>query len=302
MKLRESWVRATQLLSEESVSDPAIEAEAMVRHATALDRAGFFASLNDEVAAAAQGRIDGLVERRSSGEPLFYMLGHREFYGLELYVDAAVLIPRQETELLVDLALQHCRQYAGRRLTVLDVGTGSGAIAVALACHLPSATVHATDSSREALLVADANMKRHNLSDRVHLVQTDLLGCLNTTVDVIVSNPPYIASEDIGGLADEVRQEPRSAIDGGMDGLGPTARLLIQAQGHIRPGGLVLVETDPQHIERAIQLGRDAFPDALVWYERDLLGMPRVIVVGVPPYGPPAGAITTRAVRGPALR
>jgi len=283
VKLRVSWVQATQQLSEEGIPDPAIEAEAIMRHATTQDRAGFFASLNEEVDAVEQDQINSLVERRRNREPLFYLLGHREFYGFEIYVDSAVLIPRQETELLVDLTLQHCADYGKRQVTIVDVGTGSGAIALALARHLPAAKIYATDSSREALLVAKTNLETHDLVDRVHLIQTDLLRGLDTTADVIVSNPPYIASGDIASLPIEVQQEPKSAVDGGEEGVELTTRMLKQALPRIRPGGLILFETAPWHIERAIQISRDSFPYARVWQEQDLLGIPRAIMLQMPP-------------------
>ena len=278
MTVRESWVRARDRLARRQVSDAALEAEVLLRSAMDADRAEFFASLQDELAPRDQETVGRWVERRLAGEPLAYILGRREFYGLDFIVGPQVMVPRQETELLVELALEFANRNPDRSLTIADVGTGSGAIAVALASNLPQATVYATDTSQEALALANVNRRRHWVSNRVRLRHGDLLDALDAPVDMIVSNPPYLNSGDLGTLAVEVRQEPQQALDGGPDGLQVTRRLLEQAPAYLTPGGYLLVEIAPQQRDAVSEMARQAFDGADVSFAHDLLGLPRVIV------------------------
>ena len=275
--LRAAWVQASERLSRLGVEDSALESEALLRGALEIDRAAFFAGLEDEVGPRDLERLGSMVERRERGEPLAYILGWREFYGLEMRVTPAVLIPRQETELLVDKAVE---LGAGRSaITIADVGTGSGAVAVALAVNLPSCRVYATDVSQAALDVAETNCRRHEVSRRVRLTRGDLLAPVGGPVDLVVSNPPYIRSGQIARLSREVRREPVVALDGGPDGLDLTRRLCEQAPAALKPGGTMLVEIDPPQLEAVMALAAASFPDGRVSYLRDLSGEPRAAAV-----------------------
>ena len=294
MKIRELLVRAAKRLSNyrvpklsvdrrplsNGIPDPNLEAEVLMRHILGMERAQFFAALDEPLAPDQQRQIRQVVRRRLDGEPLAYIVGHREFYGLEFVVNAHVMIPRQESELLVDKVLEFCSDKMHRGpLHIVDVGTGSGAVAIAIARNLRQSVVYATDLRREALTVADVNRRRHGVLDRVHLCQGDLLQFLNRPLDVIVSNPPYIRADEIQHLAPEVRNEPVWALDGGADGLEVIRRLLQQAPEYIRPGGLILLEIDPEQFESARQLARQAMPGARVLFAKDLLGLARVVIV-----------------------
>ena len=284
MTVGQSLARIADHLSTGGIADSRIEAEVLLRHMLGMDRAEFFAALAVPLTPSQEGGLRRLVGRRLDGEPLAYITGHREFYGLDLVVGPAVLIPRQETELLVDNALELCAGRAKREpVRVADVGTGCGGVAIAIAAHLPDATVYATDISPGALAVADVNRRRLGVSKRVHLCQGDLLEPLPEPVDIIVSNPPYISTDAIADLADEVRREPTSALDGGTDGLAVTRRLLDQVRDHLRPGGCVLVEIDSWQLESACRIAREAIPAARVSYATDLLGSPRVVVADLDP-------------------
>ena len=282
MRIRESWMRAGKQLADDGIVEASIEAEVLLRHALDMERADFFAALNDRLTPLQEEAAGRLLERRAAGEPLAYVLGHREFYGLDFCVNPHVLIPRQETELLVDKVLELSRESPEQRLQIADVGTGSGAIAVAIARNLPLATIYATDSSQEALDVAGVNVRRHRLSERVHLRHGDLLEVLTTPVDVIVSNPPYLRTSEIAGLQHEVTREPACALDGGTDGLDIMGRLFRQALHYMRPGGRLLVEIAPQQLEPVLRMGRQAFPVARISFDRDLLGSPRVVSIALP--------------------
>ena len=277
--LREAWAHARDRLADAGMADASLEAEVLLRSALGVDRTGFLASLGETVPNSRLSAVEGLLARRLDGEPLAYVVGTREFYGLELTVDPSVLIPRQETEHLVDAVVDYSLRRGDPPLDVADVGTGSGAIAVAVAHRLPAATVHATDDSARALEVADANVRRHGVAARVSLREGDLLGALPGPVDVIVSNPPYIPTGELASLPPDVRREPVEALDGGPDGLRVTRRLVRGAPDFLRPGGRLVVEIAPEQLDAVVAEASEAFPGAEVGFEHDLSGNPRLVVV-----------------------
>jgi len=282
MRIGQARVATANRLAAAGVQEAGIEAEALVRHVLGTDRAGYFASIGTSLEPDNKALLNGLVARRASGEPLAYVLGHREFYGLEFMVNPSVLVPRQETELLVDAVLDHADSRAPASLTIADVGTGCGAIAVVLASRVPDVTVYATDLSAEALAVARVNSDSHGVSSGVKLVQGDLLGALPSVVDVIVSNPPYLRTGLLPTLARELRWEPACALDGGADGLAVIRRLLAQASDRLSSDGALFVEIDPPLTEPVMGMARSLFPLATVFILPDLLGLPRVVGVRQP--------------------
>jgi len=214
------------------------------------------------------------VRRRASGYPLPYLTGHIEFYRLEFEVTPDVLIPRSETETLVGLAL------ARRPATIVDVGTGSGCVAVSLAIHLPQAVIYAIDISPATLAVARRNVERHGVAGRVRLIAGDVLTPRPSPVDLIVSNPPYISTGECSSLPASVRNhEPRLALDGGTDGLAIVRRLLAQAPAVLRPGGGLLIEIGADQGEAASHLARIFFPRATIRVHPDLARRDRVLEI-----------------------
>ena len=267
-------------LSQAGVCDAGLEAEVLIRHLLRMERAEFFASPDRELGLSQQRRLSALVRRRADSEPLAYITGHREFYGLDFVVGPGVLIPRQETELLVEKALEFCSARGpDARPRISDIGTGSGAVAIAIARNMPRATVYATDLSRAALVIADANRRRHRVAHQVHLRHGDLFDALTGPVDLLVSNPPYIRSGDIHCLAPEIQWEPSAALDGGAEGLDVIRRLLRQASDYLRPGGRVLVEIAPEQLEAVRNIAQESVPGAEVSFHEDLLRLPRVVAV-----------------------
>ena len=281
--LQQSLAAIRTVLCDGSVVEWQIEAEVLLRHVLGLDRSEFLAEvyvgsggLNVDQSVA----MRSLVDRRLSGEPLAYIVGQREFYGLTLEVDSRVLIPRQETELLVDIVLEHLASSRLRDPIVVDVGTGSGSVALAVAKHAPSARVLATDVSDGALEVAGRNAEILGLSDRVEFVHGDMLQPIDRPVDVIVSNPPYIPSGDILELAVEVQREPRIALDGGDDGMDPLRRLLNQSAAKLAPGGMVVIELMPEQMTEARALAAETLGCTVdVDTRKDLMGNERALVV-----------------------
>ena len=210
-------------------------------------------------------------------EPLPYVLGRWHFYGREFAVTPAVLIPRPETETLVEHALAWLRAHPDRR-RVTDVGTGSGALAVTLAAEKPAVRVTATDISPAALEVARRNARRHSVADRIAFVETDLLTALAGAFDLIVANPPYIPIAELANLP-VAQHEPREALDGGADGLATIRRLLAQAQTRLAAGGALMLEIAASQGGAARAAALEAFPASKVVVHPDLAGRDRVLVV-----------------------
>jgi len=240
----------TGYLAEHGSESPRLEAEILLAHARGCDRIQLYTHFDDELSEDVRGRMRALVKRRADLEPVAYLVGHREFFSLDFEVNSDVLIPRPETELLVMEALELLKGVAAPQ--VLDVGTGSGCIAVAIACHAPTTSVTAIDVSEAALTVAHQNAVRHRVDDRVSFRCGDLFAPLSATdvFDVIVSNPPYVASDDQTGLdPDVVRHEPHAALFAGGDGLTIIRRIIEAAPQHLRPEGTLLIEFSPEQAD-----------------------------------------------------
>lgn len=227
------------------------------------------------ISGEANERFTSLVQRRLAGVPVAYLRGKREFYGRDFQVDGRVLVPRPETEVLLEAALGYARASAAS--SVVDVGTGSGILAITLALEIPSARVWAVDRSTDALEVARLNVVRHGVANRVDLLPGDLLGPVTFRADLIVANLPYIPSADVNQLPPEVRQEPRVALDGGSDGLDLYRRLLSQVTGVLRGEGALFLEIGDQQGAKASQIVQAALPGYRVRVLRDLASRDRVI-------------------------
>ena len=223
------------------------------------------------------------MQRRVQREPLAYIVGHKEFFGLEFEVDRDVLIPRPETELLVEQAIQIAHQIApDGELQVADIGTGSGAIAVSLAVSQPDTTVDAVDWSVEALAVAARNCRRHGVDSRVRLFRGDLLLALPEPVDIVVANLPYIGRSEFATIAPEIRLfEPVEALDGGEEGLDLIRRLLEQAVRQRKPPQVILLEIGATQGQAVLDMAGGIFPGAEVSLLQDYAGLDRIVTVRI---------------------
>jgi release factor glutamine methyltransferase len=222
--------------------------------------------------------FESLVTRRVQREPLAYITGRREFYGIEFECTRAALIPRPETELLVDLALAEIQE-RGAGLSVVDVGTGSGAIAVSIATGSLGTHVVATDASSKALALALRNAKGAGVADRVEFVHCDLLAAMGA-FDLVVANLPYVSEGEWQALAPELREwEPRNALVGGKRGTEVIERLLEQAAAHLRPGGVLGLEIGDTQGVCLTALARGCFPEGDIHVRTDLAGLDRMLVV-----------------------
>ncbi len=262
------------------LEEAALEAEVLLMHQAGISRAYLYSHREDAAPVEFGVAYQTLLDRRAAREPLAYITGTREFFGLEFRVDRRVLIPRPETEMLVEECLGQLGQDSRPFPILADIGTGSGAIAVALAHHLPGARVYATDISAEAIDVASINCARHGVRERVTLVEGNLLEALPEPVDVILANLPYVPRSTISTLAPEVSvYEPRAALDGGEDGLYLVRQLLSQTPGRLRPGGRLLLEIGSGQGAEAAQAAADAIAGSSIRVMRDLAGLDRLLVI-----------------------
>ena len=265
-------------LRDARIDDAQLEAEVLLAYATGLTRTKLLARLTaalDESEIAAYG---ALIERRLRHEPLAYITGHREFYGIDTRCDHRALIPRPETEMLVDIALEELRE-RGDDLRILDVGTGTGAITVAITATNASARVTAVDASADTLALAAENVLAAGVSERVTLAKRDLLAGAGD-FDVILANLPYISRDDWAALPPEIRDwEPREALVGGHRGTEVIEALLAAAPSHLAPLGVLALEIGAGQADSVIATARRCFPTATIHARKDLAGILRVVVV-----------------------
>ena len=279
---------ARNALSAAGIPDSRVEAEVLLRFVLGWERDRFLAKVyagETPFPPDAVERTRALINRRLGGEPLAYIVGTREFYGLSLRVDERVLIPRQETELLVEIALEKLsglEKTAKRGIPLaIDVGTGSGAIAIAIAANARRPVrVIAADVSGDALALAHRSAAALGLANEMGFVRCDLLTATRGGVDLIVSNPPYIPSADMAGLQAEIKREPRIALDGGADGLDVFRRLARQAGRRLAPGGTLIAELSPELMDAAESIAASIIPRARrISRREDLFGDERALVV-----------------------
>ena len=271
MTVQQALGQARTTLAEAGIEDASLEAELLLRHVLKADQVGLYLALPDVLDSKHHADFQRLVARRLKGEPTAYITGHREFFGIDFTVRPGVLIPRPETELLVEKAMELARRYESP--AIVDIGTGCGAIAISLALNLPAARVCATDISPEALAVARENCLKHGV--KVELVQGDLLEPLPGPWDIIVANLPYVRSAELGRLIDF---EPRLALDGGEDGLDVIEPLCRPAGETLKPDGCLLLEIGQGQSILVTELLRQAFPEAGVEAFSDLAGIERVVI------------------------
>ncbi len=285
--VRTALKRGLAELRDAHVPSFTLAAELLLLHVLGRDRTWLYAHPEEQISSADNERYLALIARRANGEPTQHLTGKQEFWGLEFEVTPDVLIPRPETEHVIEVALDRLalrelragrkQTLTGEGLRIADVGTGPGCIAIALAKEFPGATICATDISSAALAIAQRNATRHNVTDRVQFLEGNLLDTVAAQFDLIVSNPPYVGRQEGETLMREVRDhEPEIALYGGEEGYELYADLITQSAAHLRPGGLLVLE-----------LGHNSLPavqpllDAPTWTNaavtNDLAGIPRVI-------------------------
>lgn len=278
--LRDLWMEAADRLQGAGVADSRFEAEVLLRHVSGRDRADLYANLTETLSSDAMQQFEAVITRRLTREPLAYITGHREFYKLDFSVSAAVLIPRPETELLVDTALEHLRRERIRNARVVDVGTGCGAIGVAIARNRRDVRLLGIDSSAAALAVAKENARRLIPRRYADWLQADLLTAVKGPIDCVVANLPYIPQERLRELEPEVAEhEPRHALTPGTSGNELILRLVTQLGSRLAPRGVAVLETDDDQAEAIADAARRLVGLAEVHVLDDLSGQPRAVKV-----------------------
>ncbi|MSQ14858.1 MAG: peptide chain release factor N(5)-glutamine methyltransferase [Dehalococcoidia bacterium] len=288
VRVIDALVRAEAEISVHGGPYARLEAEVLLCHVLDIDRTRLYAALQDMLPEDCYGSLSRLIER-SAKEPLAYLTNTKEFCGREFYVDGRVLVPRPETETLVEATLQVAKTrvpVAGQSLKVADIGTGSGIIAITLALAIPNVSMYAVDVSKAALEVAAINCSRHEVSDRITLLHGDLLIPLPDHVDIIVANLPYVTEDELAAAEHDwstmpLAAEPRLALNGGSDGLEVIQRLIAMASQRLTPGGSILLEIGYGQGSKVISIVKRYFVNARCSIHQDLAGLDRVLVVGL---------------------
>lgn len=272
----------TDFLKKHGSESPRLDAEVLLAQARGCKRIELYTSFDAEPSDVVKASFKDMVRRRSEGTPVAYLVGHKEFYSLDFEVTDATLIPRPETEHLVvkalDLAAEMHKQLA-RPLRIVDVGTGTGCIAVSVAKHFAKAEVVAVDVSPEALEVAQRNAETHGVVQRIHFLESDLLSAVEDEepFDLILSNPPYVSEAEYAQLPMTVREyEPQAALVGGPAGHELIKELITQAEQRLAPGGVLVVEMSPMLVEKQTDFVPEYWSSEIV---KDLAGLSRLLVL-----------------------
>ncbi len=274
MTLKQALSQAGETLATNNVDDALLECELLLMHTLGISRVQLYIELNHKLSQKQEETFWNLVKRRQDGEPTAYITGHRQFYGLDFYTNSNVLIPRPETELLVEKSLGLAQNHAIS--TIAEIGVGCGAIAISLALNLPQTKIYATDISTSALKVALANCKKHGVVNKICLLQGDMLDPLPESVDLIIANLPYVKESELSQLY-SVSFEPQLALNGGSDGLEKISQLCNQVSGNLNPKGYLLLEIGQGQKEAVTTILRSLFPSARIEITPDLSGIDRMV-------------------------
>ena len=278
LTLRAAVARASDYLDERGIDSSSLDARIIAAHILGLDPIDIYRKPDLLIDTGQETALWSLIESRASGVPTAYITGTKEFWSLPITVDKRVLIPRPDTEILVEESLSAARLFP-EKVTILEIGTGSGAVSIALAVELGDARVVSTDISRSALAVARMNVLAHGLGGRIALKHGDLFAAVQSGVrfNLIVSNPPYLTDEEMNSLSPEVRSEPARALSAGVDGLAVISRIIAGSPDRLTPGGFLIVEIGVGHEDPVRELIARTDGLSFVRTRKDFAGHPRVI-------------------------
>ncbi|MFC1947635.1 peptide chain release factor N(5)-glutamine methyltransferase [Chloroflexota bacterium] len=279
MNLRQALKHAEGTLSTAGIDDALLESEVLLMHTLEIGRVKLYIEIDSELSSQQYEDFFTLIQRRLKGEPSAYITGNREFYGHDFFVNQDVLIPRPETELLVEKAIAVANSRSHK--TIVDAGTGSGVVAVCLALYLPNAVIYATDISARALELASRNCQKHNVENRITLLEGNLLEPLPEPIDMIVGNLPYVRNTDMQ-LVNTAGHEPEVALKGGEDGLEYIIAIVGQSVSKLLRGGSILLEVGQGQSQAASRQLKGIYPYGDVDIFRDLAGIERVVSLSLP--------------------
>jgi release factor glutamine methyltransferase len=279
----EALRKYTSILKQHGLDEAAEDAKILLCSVLGLSISQLYAQSDRVLSDEELHRMEGLLDKRINRVPTAYLVNSRQFYGMDFYVDNRVLIPRPETEVLVDEAIKFGQEWRKKNqgvMNIADVGTGSGAIAVALAANIPGSIVYATDISEDALSVAAINIQKHDFAGRIKLAKGYLLEQIIEKLQMVVANLPYIKESDLALLPPEIsKYEPRAALDGGKNGTAMIQELIKQSAGKIATGGAVLLEIGIGQEEEIIRTATVNLPVAKIELTKDLSGINRVLKI-----------------------
>jgi release factor glutamine methyltransferase len=284
MILKEAFRETRNLLSQLGIENSTKEAEILLCHVLSITPLQLYTWPEKRISSKRYLYLKELIERRLKNEPIPYITETCSFYDCEFYIDNSVLIPRPETELLLEHAITIFHTVISKKnnVVIADIGTGSGIIATCLAKHLATATMYATDISENALHVAIRNFQKNNVLDRITALHGDLLKPLPEKVDIIVANLPYIASEEIDNLEPQISNfEPRISLDGGIDGTRVIQRLLEQVPDKLNSKGYIMLEIGIDQEQQISSFAKKLFPAAELSYINDLSGITRIVTIAI---------------------
>jgi release factor glutamine methyltransferase len=278
--VKQALSQAREILTANNIEEASLESELLLRNTLGINRVQLYLDFSRELNPEQEETFWQLIRRRLNGEPAAYITRHREFYGLDFYVDSRVLIPRPESELLVEKALNLAQ--SRRIVTIADIGTGCGAIAISLALNLPRTKIYATDVSVSALEVARINCCQHRVEDKISLLRGDMLDPLPETIDLITANLPYVKESEVSQMG-RTNFEPKLALSGGLDGLEKIRHLCQKVSMKLRPRGCLLMEIGQGQGEAVAAFLYNLFPSSTVEVIPDLSGIERVISLCLTP-------------------
>jgi release factor glutamine methyltransferase len=283
-RLDSALAHVRAVVSDAGIPDASVEARSLLRAALGINREALLTDRDRLLTEENRAVLESLVNRRARREPLQYIIGPVEFYGRRFEVDPRVLIPRPETELLIEQVLAFSTQRGLSNARVLDIGTGSGVIAVTLAAELSGLSIVATDISGDALDVAMANAVLANVEARIEFIRCSLATEVTGTFDVVVCNPPYVQSAFLSGpdVQPELAYEPQEALDGGRDGMKVYRPLLGSLRKLLAPGGAAFIEIDPPVVSGCVEAAKRSLPEASVSVLTDLAGLERCLMIELP--------------------
>jgi len=291
--LKQALSRAREILTANNIEDAPLESELLLRQALKMSRVQLYLDLNHELSPKQEETFWHLIKRRLNREPIAYITGHREFYGLDFYINPSVLVPRPESEMLVEKAISLAQNHP--LSTIAEIGTGCGAIAISLALNLPQAKIYATDISAAALEVARFNCQKHGVLNRIYLLEGDMLAPLPEPVDFIVANLPYVEELELPQMDSF---EPQLALNGGPDGLEKIRRLCRQVSDKLRPEGCLLLEIGQGQARAVTAFLHSLFTFARIEVAPDLSGIGRVVSLSLTGHVAPLVAINIEKETG----
>ena len=276
MNISEAHLKWSRLLKKAGIQNPKLETEVLIRYVLDINRTSFYMSLLTELLFSQQKQIEILIQDRLNLKPLSYITNHKEFYGLNIIVNPSVLIPRPETELLIDIAIEYSNN--NNFLRIADLGTGSGAISIALAKNISNSKIDAIDISPKSIVNAKLNSRIHSVSNQINFYNQSIFDPINNLFELIISNPPYIKTKNLRIMQPEIQKEPKIALDGGEDGLKFINYIIEKYYNKLSSSGCIIIEIDPDQKSQIISLIQKLNLKNIKFYT-DLNNLTRVIQI-----------------------